>query len=420
VGFDLITQLPKTAAGFDAILVVVCRWSKMVHLVPTTTDVTAEQVTKLLERWVISLHGCPIDLVSDRDTRWTSALFEQWCAAHGIKQRLSTAYHPQTDGQTERVNRVLEETLRHFIAPTLDDWDAHLSRVEFCINNARSGSTAASPFRLVYGRDLLAPEARRDLELYLPSVKRAITEAQEARKRVRECLEAAQQRQKAYADQQRRDVSHSAGDYVMLSTSNLLRYTSGPGRKLRARWIGPYPVEGMVGRAAVRLGMPAGSRMHNVFHVSLLKPYKVRPGETPPPPPVDWDGDEPLWTVAKVLDHKTEGTGRKAVRRFFVRWEGFSEAHDSWVAEDKLSGCQELVDAYFAGLRRQELVTDENRRVTRAGARLVDAAAEQQGAAAAVAAVSGELAELPPPPPLPVEQGRVRLHRGKRGGRWRG
>ena len=153
VGMDFITGLPQTRSGHDCILVFVCRLTKMVHFVPTTTTVGGEATASLYRDHVFKLHGLASELVSDRGTQFNNAFMRTLTRLLGTRQALSTAFHPQTDGQTERVNRVLEEMLRHFNSPRQDDWDEYLSLAEFAVNNAKHASTGQSPFFLVYGRN---------------------------------------------------------------------------------------------------------------------------------------------------------------------------------------------------------------------------------------------------------------------------
>ena len=136
VTMDFIMQLPETDNGHTALLVVVGKLSKMTHLIPTTTQVTGEETARLYVDHVFKHHGCPKAIVSDRDPRFTGKFMTALLQILGTKQRLSTTYHPQTDGQTERMNRTLEDMLRHFVSPHQTDWDQHISLAEFAINNS--------------------------------------------------------------------------------------------------------------------------------------------------------------------------------------------------------------------------------------------------------------------------------------------
>ncbi|GJP49622.1 hypothetical protein CLOM_g8808 [Closterium sp. NIES-68] len=157
VSLDFITYLPNTRDGHTAILVFVDRLTKMVHFVTTTTDVSAEDTAKLFVAHVFRLHGLPRVLVSDRDLRFTSRFWYEVTQTLGTKLKMSSAFHPQTDGQIERTNRTLEQMLRSFIGPTQDDWDDLLPVVEFAVNNSVHESTHEKPFILNCGRHPATP-----------------------------------------------------------------------------------------------------------------------------------------------------------------------------------------------------------------------------------------------------------------------
>jgi len=137
--------------------VVVDKLTKMVHLIPTTVHVTGEETARLYMDHVWKHHGVPESIVSDRDPRFTGKFMTEFLKLLGTKQRLSTAFHPQTDGQTERTNRTLEDMLRHYVDPNHSDWDTHLSAAEFAINNSYQESIKTTPFRLNMFEDPLTP-----------------------------------------------------------------------------------------------------------------------------------------------------------------------------------------------------------------------------------------------------------------------
>ena len=150
---DFIMQLPKTNNRHTALLVVVDKLSKMTHLIPTTVQVTGEETARLYVNHVMKHHGLPKAIVSDRDPRFTGRFMTALLEILGTNQRLSTAFHPQTDGQTERMNRTLEDTLRHFVLPNHSDWDGHIAMAEFAINNSHQESINMTPFRLNLFKD---------------------------------------------------------------------------------------------------------------------------------------------------------------------------------------------------------------------------------------------------------------------------
>lgn len=158
---DLITYLPPTARGRTAIVVFVDRFSKMVHFAPGHDTTTAADFAMIFIKEVFSKHELPDKFVSDRDSGFKSAFFQEICKQLGIKQCMSMAYHTQTDGQTERTNRTLEEMLRHFVSPTQDDWDLKLPCAKFAINNAFHAAIGTCPFFLNYGSHPRSPNMLR-------------------------------------------------------------------------------------------------------------------------------------------------------------------------------------------------------------------------------------------------------------------
>lgn len=295
VSLDLITSLPQTTSGATAIVVFVDRLSKMVHLAPCTDEVNAEQLADLFLQNIFKLHGLPRELVSDRDPRFTSKLWKALMDRLGVTQAMSSAYHPQTDGNTERVNRVIEDMLRHFIDPSQSNWEQLMPLVEFAINDSYHESIKAIPFMLNYGK---RPNLPLDLLLKKDEVPSQFTSVtadditdriHSAVTKAKTCLQAAQQRQKAYADKNKSDLQADIGTQVLLCTK-LIKLKMKGVPKLLPRWIGPFKVIKKISNAAFKLDLPPCLQIHPVFHASLLKPYI--PGRcTPPPPPEIIDGE---------------------------------------------------------------------------------------------------------------------------------
>ena len=347
VGMDFVVQLPKTRTGFDAILVFVDRLTKMVHLAATTSDCDAFETARLFLANVWRLHGLPSTIVTDRGSVFTSHFFSQLCVSLGVRQLMSTAFHPSTDGQTERANRVMEDTLRAFVSPNQDDRDALLPMVEFAINNAVQASTGETPFYLNYLGHPPTPFTMQlpevgDARLKVPAVAKYTAELQEAVKRARVCLEAAQQRQKAYADRRRSDVTIVVGDKVLLSTRNI--HLKHPGStKLLPKWLGPFEVIKQVNPVAFKLQLPASmSRLHPVFHASLLKPY-VGSGPVQPPP-VDLEEGDGVFVVEALLDTRTRSVGRRKVVEYLIKWAGYGHEHNTWEPESNIRDPDLLAD----------------------------------------------------------------------------
>lgn len=236
---DFITRLPTTRSGWDAILVVVDRLTKMTHFIPCKTACSGEVVAQLLWDHVIRYHGLPSQIVADRDVRWSGEFWTALAKYYGTGLCLSTAFHPQTDDQTERMNRVLEETLRHYIDPTQLDWDEHLAAAEFAINNATSATTGNTPFFLNTGY-----HPRTPLSDLLPSfqpVSDYVRNQKEAILRAKECMDKAQQRYATAADRNRGTLQLNVGDRVYLDTVKLKIKAPGA-KKLFPKYIGPFAV----------------------------------------------------------------------------------------------------------------------------------------------------------------------------------
>jgi hypothetical protein len=341
---DFITQLPKTASGYDAILVVVDRLTKMAKFVPTTTDVSAKETAALFLREVFRVFGMPQELITDRDPRFTGKFFAEICRLLGVKQCLSTAYHPQSDGHTERMNRVLEDMLRHYVNPRGTDWDEFLPAVEFAVNSAWQESVRAAPFFLNYGRHPRGPAGPR-VQSDVPQARDMRVRLQQALKDAKSCLSAAQSRQKAYADRHRQPLDFEVGDNVLLSTQHA-RLSAVGCKKLLPKWIGPFKVLARVGEVAYRLKLPPRLKWHGVFHVSLLRAYVDSGTVTPPPLPEVIEG-EVEYVVESILNHRVVGGQKRPQRQYLVKWEGYGPEHNSWEPETHLVRCEEAIAEYW-------------------------------------------------------------------------
>ncbi|GJP62824.1 hypothetical protein CLOP_g19847, partial [Closterium sp. NIES-67] len=232
-------------------------------------DVSAEDTAKLFVAHVFRLHGLPRVLVSDRDPRFTSRFWHEVTRTLRTKLKMSSAFHPQTDGQTERTNHTLEQMLRSFIGPTQDDWDDLLHVVEFAENNSVHEGTHEKPFILNCGRHPTTPTTHGICGLRVPAAKDFVGKQLEALKSAHRWLQLSQQRQKSYADMKRREVSFEVGDKVLLSTKNIRLKIPGA-KKSFPQWIGPFEMIQRVGVVAYKLKLPETLQIHNVFHVSLL------------------------------------------------------------------------------------------------------------------------------------------------------
>lgn len=348
IAFDLIVKLPTTARGFDSILVFVDRLTKMVHLVPTTESITALDFAQLVVDHVVRLHGIPVHLVSDRGPIFNNEVWKEFCKLTGGQRAMSSAYHPETDGLTERTNRTIEEVLRHYTQGSHREWDTHLAMVEFAINNSYHDAVQSTPFYLNYGQHPLTPIAL-SLPQRVPAAFNFVKHMESLVRNTKRHMSSAQQRMLKAG--KRRPVMYKPGDLVLLSTKNLHQKEEGECRKLKPKYMGPFVVEGMVGKVAVELQLPkAWTRVHPVFHVSLIKAYTADPSQLKvmrtPPPPIQWLDGEPTYTVDTLLQHRFAKRGRKRITEYLVRWQGYGPEHDTWEPRSNLLTCGELVHAY--------------------------------------------------------------------------
>jgi len=300
---DFITKLP-IVAGKDAILVVCDRLSKMTHFVATMEGTSAEGLARLFRDNVWRLYGLPESIVSDRGLQFVAELTKELNGMLGIKTKLSTAFHPQTDGQTERMNQELEQYLQFFVDHRQKDWPEWLALAEFAVNNKVHSITKMSPFMANYGREL-----RMEVDIRKKGKIEKATEFVERLKKVQEkaevALRKAQEEMKRYVDQSRKETEDwKKGDRVLLSTKDLV-FKERPVRKLTERYIRPYAIEEVVLTNAVKLRLPSSMRIHLVVNVSWIVQYKkqVRGQKKKEGKPVEVEEVEE-WEVEKVLNKK--------------------------------------------------------------------------------------------------------------------
>ena len=234
-----------------------------------------QKLAEIFIHEIVRLHGTPKSIVSDRDGRFMSRFWKELHKAMGTELRFSTAFHPETDGQSERTIQTLEDMLRACVLDRSTSWDTSLSLIEFTYNNSWHATIKMAPFEALYGRKCRSPicwdEVTDKILLGPELVERTAADIALIRQR----MLTAQSRQKSYADLKRRDVEFSVGDKVFVRVSpskGVFRF--GKRGKLNPRYVGPFDVLERVGKLAYRLALPPSAHpVHNVFHVSLLHKY---------------------------------------------------------------------------------------------------------------------------------------------------
>lgn len=353
VSLDFITGLPLTVRQHDAILTMVDSLSKMAHFVPTTTTASAADVVALLADRLVRYHGLPSVLISDRDPRFVAEVWELFCKRFAIKRALSSSWHPQTDGQTERVHRTLEQVLRTYIQSDETAWEDLLPATELAYNCTVHNSTGLTPFEVMIGEN---PLRASDLDLVdelEPTTTPPMTKLfQQLVDRAAAHIAIAQAQQQHYANNKRRHVEFKVGDEVWVST----RFMQPRGvAKFQQRFIGPFKVLARVGKVAYRLALPPSMLQHPVFHVSLLQQHIARPShmrqvEGWDPVVAAAEGEDATYEVEHILDVRGEGPQQE----YLVQWKGYPKEAASWEPLENLTGCKDLLRAFRASKTRQQ------------------------------------------------------------------
>ena len=322
---DFITQLPESE-GYDAIFVTVDRLTKMVHLAPTHSTVDAPDTADLFLNLVWKHHGTPKQVISDRGPQFVSRFLKAMFERLGIKGSTSTAYHPQTDGQTERVNQELEQYLRAFTDVRQSNWASLLPVAEFAHNTRAHSATKVSPFKALYGYDPEFVVAPASPAASVPRAEERLDELKAVQDEAKAALEVAAERMKHFYDRMKAESpEYNPGDRVWLDARNVALTGT---RKLNPRRLGPFEVVKKVSPLNYELKLPATWRIHPVFHTTLLSPHMADtiPGRPlQPAPPVMVEGTEE-YEVEGVLDSRF----RRGGLEYLVRWKGYSAAEDTW------------------------------------------------------------------------------------------
>ncbi len=344
VAMDFITDLPLSN-GCDSIWTMIDPFTKMAHFIPLKqNEKTSEHLIRIFLRSYWRFHSIPLDIISDRDSRFTAHLWKDFLKILGIKPRMSTAFHPQTDGQTERLNQILEVYLRAFVNYEMDNWEDLLPTAEFAYNNCAQSSTGISPFYANYGYNPVGHNPPAEDNIRNPASRSYVHWMTQVHDECRKQLERARSRAKQYADRRRIDApAYSEGDLVMLNAKNIK--TKRPAKKLDKRMLGPFKVIQVISPSAMRLELPSRWRIHNSFHVSLLEPYRSGIQGTPDAAQILREAapvEEEEFEVEKVKDSSTLENGTVM---YLVKWEGWpAKKHWTWEPFEHFSSTAPLDD----------------------------------------------------------------------------
>lgn len=342
ISADFIIKLPRSQ-GYDLILIIIDRFSKMVHLIPTHEELSALGLATLYRDNVWKHHGLPRSIISDRGPQFASKFMKELNGLLGIDTKLSTAYHPQTDGQTERVNMVVEQYLRLFTNHRQDDWADWLALAEFTINNSTQSSSKQSPFYLNYGKHpRMGTEPTRKgkveaAEDFASRMKKTWIESESALKKASDDM-------KRFTDMTRGETpEYAVGDQAWLDLTDYT--TSQPQKKLSHKRAGPFKVIEIVSPHAIKLQLPQRYNLiHPVFNIIKLRKYMppaIPNQAVSPDPPIDVEGVLE-YEVERVLDSRMY-RGRK---EYLVKWKGYTDENNSWEPEQNLNNSPALVEEF--------------------------------------------------------------------------
>lgn len=331
IRLDFIEGLPPSA-GKHCILVVIDRLSENAHFLALSHPYTAMDVAKLYMDQVFRLHGMPKDITSDRDPTFLSDVWREMFRVHGVDLNFSTAYHPQSDGQTEVTNKTLETYLRCMVSDSPRSWSSWLPLAEWWYNTTYHSAIHSTPFEIIYGQPPPLHMPYLPGESSSPAVDRTLQKREAVIDMMKFHLLRAQNRMKQYADSRRSDREFTNGDYVYLKLQPY-RQHSLKGRhiphKLSPRYYGPFRIQDRVGTRAYKLELPSTSSIHNVFHVSQLKLCPNPPSSTPTLPQylnnVGTDKEPEL-----ILEKKMVNRQNKPVTKVLVQWKGSTPQQATW------------------------------------------------------------------------------------------
>ncbi len=348
---NFITGL-SSSEGKNVILTVICRLSKERHYIPCFTDdegITAEKTAELMLQWIYRIHDLPDFIVSDRDPQFTFILWKSLCKRLGINLRLFTAYHPQTDGQSERVNQNVERYLRSFCSYMQDDWAKLLPMVEFADNNALSSAISSTPFflnkdfhpRMSFEPDVIEYESFRE-RLQAAKAEDISENMNKTLKFARESLAKTREQMMKQVNKHRKEVDYEVESKMFLNERNIV--TARPFKKLDDKMLDSFTNLGLVD-SSYKLELSESMRVHDVFHPDLLRPAAddLLPGQKNEPSGSIVVNDEDEWEIDDILD------SRRYRRRlqYRVKWNGYDNDLNWYNADgDEFMNAQEVVDDF--------------------------------------------------------------------------
>src|SRR5262249_25627994 len=336
---DFVTGLPRTSTGFDSIWVIVDRLTKSAHFLPVKTTYSVAKYAKLYIERIVCLHGLPVSIVSDRGPQFTSRFWKKLQEGLGTRLDFSTAFHPQTDGQSERTIQTLEDMLRMCVIDFGGQWDWYLPLIEFSYNNSYHASIKMAPYEALYGRKCRSAVCWEEVGERRLAGPELIQITSERVSIIKERLKTAFSRQKSYADPRRRHIEFGIGEYVFIRVSpmkGIMRF--GKKGKLAPRYVGPFEIIDRVGEVAYHLALsPEFSHVHPVFHISMLRKYVFDPSHVLPPQSVELTENLSYEEMpVEIVDSQIRQLRFKVIPMVKIRWQNHSYEECIWETKQKM------------------------------------------------------------------------------------
>ena len=343
---DFVVGLPmaQTRHGdvVDAILVIVDRLSKLAIYEPVPGNIDAPMLADVVEDVILTKYGLPLSIVSDRGSLFTSRYWGALTRRWAVKRRLSTAFHPQTDGQTERQNQVMETFLRCFINFEQNDWPYWLQWAAFAHNSTHQDSLGCTPHRFVFGTDPRRPgdvgndATEKGTIPEVPAAEERFRRMGEMRATLAQNLEEATKAQAKYYNAKHLPMTFAPGTEIMLNARNLR--TVRPSKKFASKFVGPFTIRDRIGKMAYRLDLPDRMKgIHDVFHVSMLEPYARSANAEPPAEEIQGEMEFEVETIVK------KGKRRDGSTEYLVKWTGYPHEENTWEPAQHLDHAAEAI-----------------------------------------------------------------------------
>jgi len=335
IALDFVSPLPGSD-GYDCILVITDRLTDYVLIEPTVTTATAPDIARLFYRTWYRQFGLLAAVTSDCNKLFVSRFWQELFKKLNVHLRMSTAFHPETDGSSERSNKTAIEALRHYVNTRQNDWSEHLIHVEMAMNNSINATTGKSPTELLYGIHLRLIPYPADASSAIPAVMDFLERINESVQLAKDHHVIAKIRQAMQANRRRRpEPNYQVGDLVYLNTGNLHLRIKQQRRSVKffPQFVGPFSIlEAKPETSSYKLDLPTMYQIHPVFHAKLLKlatpndPERFPAREPPRPGPVfaNDDGNGDNYEVEYIRDHRDMAHGRE----YYIHWKGWPSSDD--------------------------------------------------------------------------------------------